>query len=163
MSGNPKGRPRGSGVRTAVEKVLDRKVMVTVDGARRQAPITEALLLQLLQRALSGDAVATRDFLKIADQVGQARTEENTKKDFGITVILRRFVDPKDCNPALEALGVIAEVDGAYKIQPWAVEAAMARHPKLERSDKALVGNSTLSPNDTISKRTITEPRKTPG
>ncbi|MES2896053.1 MAG: DUF5681 domain-containing protein [Pseudomonadota bacterium] len=31
-SGNPRGRPRGSGVRSAAEKVLDRLVTATVDG-----------------------------------------------------------------------------------------------------------------------------------
>lgn len=67
-SGNPRGRPKGSGVRSAVEKVLERTVTVTVDGQRRKVPITEALVLQLAQRGLAGDATASRDFLKVADR-----------------------------------------------------------------------------------------------
>jgi len=153
-SGNPRGRPKGSGVRSAVEKVLGRTVSAMVDGQRRRVPLTEALVLQLAQRALAGDALASRDILKIADQFAQARANEDPK-DSGVTVILRRFVDPKDCNPALEALGCISEVERGYKIHPWVVEAAMARGIKLKSSDQALVVNSTIRPDDDLTPRSF--------
>jgi hypothetical protein len=72
QSGNPSGRRKGSGIRSALEKVLDRKVTATVDGERRKVPLTEALVLQLAQKALAGDVRSIREVLKIADQVAAA-------------------------------------------------------------------------------------------
>ncbi len=145
QSGNPRGRRKGSSTRSAAEKVLDRKVMATVDGQRRKLPITEALVLQLAQRALAGDLRATRDFLKIADQMAAATPDPGRR---GPLVITRKIISPKDCNPALEALGVIIPVGERYKIAPWVVDAAMARNPKLQKSDPILIANSTLKPGE---------------
>lgn len=145
QSGNPRGRRKGSGVRSAAEKVLDRKVTVTVDGKRQKVPITEALVLQLTQRALAGDSKAIRDVLKISDQVAATRQDPARTEPL---VILRRIIEPKDCNPALDALGVIIPVGDRYKIAPWVVDAAMARHPKLDKSDPILISNSTLQPGE---------------
>lgn len=145
QSGNPSGRRKGSGIRSALEKVLDRKVTVTVDGERRKVPLTEALVLQLAQKALAGDARSIREVLKIADQVAAAapaRPEGKRK------VIVLRFIDPKDCNPALDLLGIIIPVGETYKVAPWAVEAAMARKPRLKDSDRVLISNSTLKPGE---------------
>jgi len=153
QSGNPRGRRKGSGVRSAAEKVLDRKVMATVDGQRRKVPITEALFLQMAQKALAGDGRATRDFLKIAEQVAAANPQAEKDKTM---VIVRWAMDPQDCNPALRKLGAIVEVDGRYKIAPWVVEAGMARKPKLARSDDILIKNSTLKPGDRPSERLLT-------
>jgi len=145
QSGNPSGRPKGAGLRSAAEKVLDRTVMATVDGERRKVPLTEALVLQLAQRALAGDMKSIRELLRISDQVAAARPAPGRK---GPLVIMRRIVDPKDCNPALDALGVIVPVGERYRIAPWVVEAAMARRPKLDASDTALISNSTLWPDE---------------
>jgi preprotein translocase subunit SecF len=57
QSGNPSGRRKGAGIRTAAEKVMGRKVMATVDGERRRVPISEAVLLQVTQKALTALAV----------------------------------------------------------------------------------------------------------
>lgn len=155
QSGNPSGRPKGAGVRSAAEKVLDRTVMATVDGQRRKVPLTEALVLQLAQRAMAGDIKSTRELLKIADQVTAARPDPGRK---GPLVITTRFIDPKDCNPALDALGVIIPVGEQYKIAPWVVEAAMARKPKLDQSDRALISNSTLRPGEKRREITVAMP-----
>lgn len=152
QSGNPRGRPRGSGVRSALEKLLDRTVTATIDGERRKVPLTEALVLQLAQRALAGDIPASREILRIADQVQESRPETNAKER--LTVLIKRFVDPKDCNPALEKLGVISGVAGAYRIEPWVVEAALARSPELTGEDRALIRNSTKRPGERPSERT---------
>lgn len=153
QSGNPRGRRKGSGKLSAAERVLERKVTATVDGQRQKVAITEALVLQLTQRALAGDVRATREVLKIADQLAAA-TPDPARKGPGI--ITMRFVDPMDCNPALEALGVIVPVGDRYKISPWAVEAAMARRPDLDSSDQILVHNSTLKPGER--RHELTEP-----
>lgn len=149
-SGNPRGRPKGAGVRSAVEKVLGRTIAITVDGVRQQVPVTEALVTQLAQRALSGDAAASRDFLKIANEAALARAERETKEG-GVTVIIRRFGEPTGCNGALEVLGVTTEVgggSGALKVQPWVIEAALARGLRLSEADQALVGEFTVKADD---------------
>jgi hypothetical protein len=79
--------------------------------------------------------------LKIADQVAAASLARPEGKRL---VIERRIIDPKDCNPALDLLGIIIPVGERYRIAPWAVEAAMARKPRLSEADQILVGNSTL-------------------
>lgn len=150
QSGNPKGRPRGKGVRSAAEKVLDRLVTATVDGERRRVPITEALVLQLAQKALGGDHRASREILRIADQIEAAKPPPEEDRT---TVIVYHSVDPKDCNPALRKLGAVVEVDGQYKIAPWVVEAGLARKPKLDSSDDILIKNSTLKPGDKPSQK----------
>ena len=63
-------------MRSAAEKVLDRLVTATVDGERRRVPLTEALVLQLAQKALSGDHRASREILRIADQIEAASLAE---------------------------------------------------------------------------------------
>ena len=149
-SGNPGGRPKGAGMRSAVEKVLDRTVTVTVDGKRCTVPVTEALVLQLAQRGLAGDAAASRDFLKIANQVAQARAEKETKEG-GWDVTIRRFGEPKGCNGALEVLGVILEVgdgSGYLKVQPWVIDAALARGLRLSEADRDLVAEFTVKDDD---------------
>lgn len=157
QSGNPRGRRKGSGVRSAAEKVLDRKVTATVDGQRRKVPITEALVLQLAQRALAGDLRATRDFLKIADQMAAVTPDPGRR---GPLVITQKIIDPKDCNPALDALGVIIPVGERYKIAPWVVDAAMARSPRLGKSDPILIANSTLKPGEKRLELTVDDPPK---
>jgi hypothetical protein len=145
QSGNPSGRRKGSGIRSALEKVLDRKVTVTVDGERLKVPLTEALVLQLVQKAAAGDARSIREVLKIADQMAAASPVKPEGKRL---VIERRIIDPKDCNPALDLLGIVVPVDGRYRVAPWAVEAAMARKPRLSEADRVLISNSTLKPGE---------------
>ena len=153
-SGNPRGRPKGSGVRSAVEKLLSQTVMATVDGRRRKVPLTEALVLQLAQRALAGDIAASREILKIAHQAPEEVPAETNARE-KLTVLIRRFIDPRDCNPALEKLGAISGVDGGYKIEPWLVEAALARNPSLTSEDRILIGNSTRRSGERTSEQTV--------
>lgn len=150
QSGNPRGRPKGSGVRSSVEKVLAQTVPITIDGVRRRVPITEAMTMQLAQRALGGDATATRDFLKIASQVTEARREVDAKQP--LEVIITDFDDVDGCKEALEALGVIAEVeaDRPLRIQAWVIEAALARGAELTDAQRKLVKEFTIRPADAL-------------
>jgi hypothetical protein len=120
--------------------VLDRKVTATVDGERRKVPLTEALVLQLAQKALAGDVRSIREVLKIADQVAAASPAKSEGKRL---VIERRIITPNDCNPALDLLGIVVPVDGRYRVAPRAVEAAMARKPPLSEGDRVLINNAT--------------------
>jgi len=133
--------------------VLDRKVTVMVDGERRKVPLTEALVLQLVQKAAAGDARSIREVLKIAAQVAAAAPARPEGKRL---VIERRIIDPKDCNPALDLLGIVVPVGETYRVAPWAVEAAMARKPRLKDADRVLISNSTLKPGE--KRRELWEP-----
>ena len=152
-SGNPKGRPKGSGMRSAVERVLARTVVVTVDGRRQKVPITEALVMQLGQRALAQDAGASRDFLKIANSVAQARAAEEETRPQEFKVILKQFGEPTGCNGALEVLGVLSIVKGHYKVHAWVVEAARARGVKLDQAGEDLVDEHLVQSGDEFTLR----------
>ena len=149
-NGNPKGRRKGSGMRSAVEKVLARKVAVTVDGVREKVSITEAVMTQLGQRALAQDPVATRDFLKIAGQVTQAAAEEDEKhKPFAVTI--KQFTYPDDCVDALKMLEAVMPVGDGYvrlKIQPWVIAAALAQGVHIGQADRELIAKVTVQPGD---------------
>ena len=150
QSGNPRGRPKGSGIRSSVEKVLAQMVPITIDGVRRRVPITEAMTMQLAQRALGGDPTATRDFFKIAGQVADARREDDANQP--LEVVIRDFDDVDGCKEALEVLGIVAEVeaDRPLRIRPWVVEAALARGVELSEVQRKLVREFTIKPDDTL-------------
>jgi hypothetical protein len=145
-SGNPRGRPKGSGMRDAVDKVLGRKVAVTVDGQRLMVPLTEALLMQAAQSALTGNAAARRDVLKIAGQEEEAKSKDVDAAPW--KVIVNEFGQPEGCDGALEVLQVLTNIAGQYKISPWVVEAALARGVRLDAEDRELVDQFTVTPGD---------------
>lgn len=63
-SGNPKGRPRGSqNLDTLLAKAARERVKVTVNGVTRQISKLEASLIQLFNKAASGDPRAIREAL----------------------------------------------------------------------------------------------------
>src|SRR5579862_3232431 len=63
-SGNPKGRPRGSqNLDTILTKVARERVKVTIDGVTRQISKLEAGVMQLFNKAASGDPRAIREAL----------------------------------------------------------------------------------------------------
>jgi hypothetical protein len=63
-SGNPKGRPKGSqNLATILAKVGRERVKVTENGRTRHITKFEATMLQLMNKAVSGDPHATRVLL----------------------------------------------------------------------------------------------------
>ena len=61
VSGNPKGRPRGStNLQTLVRRVFDRKVTIQQDGGTRRVTVAEVMLTRLAGKAVAGDAAAQR-------------------------------------------------------------------------------------------------------
>lgn len=153
QSGNPRGRPKGSTLRSAVEKVLDRAVTVTIDGERRKVPITEALVMQLAQRALGGDLPAAREVLKIGNQVAQTRKEDEAADGNNLRIEIIDVLETYACGPALEALEVIEQGHPdpyQYRIQPWVVEAALARGLELTEAQRKQVEAFTIQAGDTV-------------
>lgn len=59
ISGNPKGRPKGSpNLVTAVKAALSESVMVTEGGRRKSISKLDAAAIQMVNRAVTGDARA---------------------------------------------------------------------------------------------------------
>lgn len=68
-SGNPKGRPSGtSNFKTDVKAMLKALVKVTRDGKRRTVSAQEAMLLRLLEKALSGEPRAMSQLTNLAEK-----------------------------------------------------------------------------------------------
>jgi|SRR5580658_2525257 hypothetical protein len=64
ISGNPKGRPKGSkSVAAVLSRVGRQRVKVTVNGRVRHLTKLEASATQLSNKAASGDLKAIREFL----------------------------------------------------------------------------------------------------
>jgi hypothetical protein len=64
QSGNPKGRPRGTqNVVTLAFKIFRERIRVNISGRQKTMTKLEAIVLQLVNRALSGDSRALKDVL----------------------------------------------------------------------------------------------------
>jgi hypothetical protein len=63
-SGNPKGRPRGSGSKVPHDAVLGRMVTIREDGRERRVTAAQAFLLQLVRKGLEGDSNAARNAIE---------------------------------------------------------------------------------------------------
>ncbi|WP_426034872.1 DUF5681 domain-containing protein [Brevundimonas sp. DC300-4] len=124
VSGNPSGRPRGTvAIRSSLDKVLSRKVSVRLDGKRRRVPATEAVLLQLSNKAMGGDPQSIRDYLRIAMSHGQD-TEEAEAFDQDR---LSPFVDAHAIVMGLLAMGLVQRSDsGRLKLDPAVITDASA-------------------------------------
>jgi hypothetical protein len=67
QSGNPKGRPKGAkSLKTIVQAQLGDKLEVKHKGKLRKVSKLEALVMKLVQDALSGNAKALHELLKLA-------------------------------------------------------------------------------------------------
>jgi hypothetical protein len=66
VSGNPKGRPKGSlNVATVLMKALRERVIANRNGHRKSVTKLEAALQQLVNKALSGDLRASRQLMEL--------------------------------------------------------------------------------------------------
>ena len=64
QSGNPKGRPKNAkNFKTLLVEALEEKVAVTENGARKTITKRQAVTKQLVNKAASGDANATKTLL----------------------------------------------------------------------------------------------------
>lgn len=70
ISGNPRGRPRGSSnLTTILKKVLRERVTINENGQRRTVTKLEAALKQLLNKAAAGDLKAIRQSSELAHEL----------------------------------------------------------------------------------------------
>jgi hypothetical protein len=126
-------------------------VTITVDGRREKVAVTDAIALQMTKQALAGHIGAGREVMKLAAQQAEIEARRTPRKP-QVNQIAFVAIDPEHCSASLEVLGVVANINGRYKIEPWVIEAAMARDPKIEKSltpsDYQLLRNSTRKPDD---------------
>jgi hypothetical protein len=80
QSGNPKGRPKGSGTLSQAAKVTleaaNRKVTIREGGVARELPAVDAITLAQQKSALGGSALAQKHFLDRYEKAETARREQ---------------------------------------------------------------------------------------
>lgn len=92
VSGNPKGRPRGSlNVATAFTKALREKVVVNENGRRKTVTKLEAALKQLVNKAASGDRHCCKQLIDLARDA-EAKNAGSRTQDLGISDIDREVM-----------------------------------------------------------------------
>jgi hypothetical protein len=65
-SGNLKGRPRGSkNLASLFAKLADQEITITENGHKRRITKGEAVILQMLTKALSGDLRASKEVVQL--------------------------------------------------------------------------------------------------
>ncbi len=146
QSGNPKGRPRGKRKSDIpYDHVLGQMVTVREDGRERRITAAEAIILQLTQRGLAGDSAAARSSLTAIETARSQRGEGPRIK------VLRIVLIGMGIESILGTLGIatkkypLDEKRVRWEINPWAVEAALARlgDRKLTEAEQQEVWNCT--------------------
>lgn len=66
QSGNPSGRRKGLGLEGVFERVLKKRVSLSIDGKRQSVSLLEAIVLRQAQAASQGNMTAARDIQNIA-------------------------------------------------------------------------------------------------
>ena len=128
VSGNPRGRPRGSHRNAPYEAVLGRPVTIVENGEQRRVTAAEAFLLHLAKRGLEGDGAAARVAVDAIEASRAARPYESEL----VIRVTSRFTSAGSVVPAVEPLrmAVIHDRERAtarLRLEPWLVEAALAR------------------------------------
>ncbi len=73
-SGHPEGRPKGAtNVRTEMKRLLGAKTTIKVGGEVQKVPMSRAICLAVIQKALNGDV---RAFSKVVEMVGPEMADE---------------------------------------------------------------------------------------
>jgi len=99
VSGNPKGRPKGSrNVATVLARALREKVIVNENGRRRTMTKLDAAIAQLVNKSASGDLSAMRQLMGLAgsieNEVPISIKKEMTEEDAKVMKnVLKRIAD----------------------------------------------------------------------
>jgi Family of unknown function (DUF5681) len=102
MSGNPKGRPKGSkNLSTLLREAADDQVFATMDGEKRKISKLQATTMQLATKAASGDQAAMKQFLEWMDEIearaAAARPSQFPLSEADIEVIRETYERMKQC------------------------------------------------------------------
>lgn len=99
VSGNPKGRPKGSRNQSSLlEEVINALVSVTENGKKKMITKREAALIQLVNKAAGGDLRAT----KMLEDMYERHCKEK---------ILR----PQEVSPSTASAGPVTEEEAAKR------------------------------------------------
>lgn len=151
-SGNPGGRPKGSGkapARTPFDVLFEITTTIEQSGRSREVTAEEALEQKLLQMAFEGKATAIRKILKM---IGEREAARAALAPPAARARMRYAGhDPDNANAALVFLEIAEHTtnDGCerLKLQAWAVQAALnRRRRKLPAKELAHVKSHTLNP-----------------
>ena len=149
QSGNPRGRPKGRHREAPYDVVLGQLVTVREAGSERITTAAEAFLLQLAKRGLEGDGPSARAAMCAIEE---ARARQITKNPPPIRVV-RHLVTPGSVNLALIPLRMAKLLDpfrdtARTMIEPWIVEAALARlnDRHLTAAQQRIIITSTRTP-----------------
>lgn len=150
QSGNPKGRPRGRRRDIPYDYLLGQMVAIREGGAERRVTAAEAFLLHLTKRGMEGDSASARASLAAIEEA-RARRPSHDAVSF---TIVWRSVSPGSVGCGLDALGMAHKLnkhseDARYKLNPWIVEAALARlgSRQLPVEEQRIVVEATRTPN----------------
>lgn len=79
QSGNPKGRKKGSkNLKSALESALGEKVRITVNGVSRLITKMDAIVIQMTNKAASGDLRATHELINLLQALGREEKASQT-------------------------------------------------------------------------------------
>ena len=148
-SGNPAGRPRGRHREAPYEAVLGQIVTIREGGSERRVTAAVAFLLKLAKRGMVGDSAAARASLAVIEQAGQRHGAGQSK----VETLNIEFVEPGSVTSAMEPLRMARKLDRDRKttvrivLEPWLVEAALARLPHtLSSADQRTILKATRTP-----------------
>jgi hypothetical protein len=124
-------------------------VTIREDGRERRVTAAEAFMLHLTKRGLEGDSAAARASLAAIEAARAVKQRDEPM----ISGIICHYVAPGSVGSGLDALGMAAKLrrystDAYYQLQPWIVEAALARlgDRRLTIEEQAVVVRATRSP-----------------
>ncbi len=129
QSGNPRGRPKGSG-KTDIpyDGVLGQKVIINDAGTAREVTAAEAFVAKLAQQALEGDSGACKLLLNLMEDVDARWHIDDQLKPKPASSLEAMY----SINKALEPLRMGRVLDkhrdtARAVLEPWIVEAALER------------------------------------
>ena len=148
-SGNPKGRPKGRRRDIPHDHLLGQIVVVREGDRERRVTAAEAFLLHITKRGMEGDSASARASLAAIEEARTRRQYDEAKK----FVIVWRSVSPGSVGCALDALGMAHKLnrhseDAHYKLNPWIVQAALARFGprQLSFDEQRVIFEATRTP-----------------
>lgn len=104
VSGNPKGRPRGSkNLSTLFEEAANAPVNAVIDGEQRKITKAQAALMQLATKASQGDQAAVNKFMQWFDEfearANAAKPAQFPLEERDLEVLRATHERMKQCNP----------------------------------------------------------------
>jgi hypothetical protein len=94
QSGNPKGRPKGpKNISVRFRKILEEKVIVKTKGGTRSMAMFDALLMQLVNKAMSGDMKSLQEVIRLIEKLQEQEPYLNAPE------FVVNFIDPVTKKP----------------------------------------------------------------